>query len=536
MPIRRTAIAAAALALSLVTAACGGSGHSTAGPSTSTSGPSTSPTSVAPVLLAAGQEGSSSQVPWTQVGPGWFLAEWAPSPVAADSDMTAAEPSGTIVYLVDPQGGRYRVATGSAVPAGAMIAWSADGQRSLFESKGGGGSAPSYELLDVVGGKAAPITLQPGIAGGDRAVEFTKPHGLGIVESGGYASSPSTVVPVQRYDLTGKLQVSYPATGFPPPASSSGGSPSTGSIPFLYTPDGTQLLITTVGGLQLVGNDGQVTAQPIPDPAGTSDCSPVEWWAANEALVTCATTSGTTLWLVSLSGNPPTELATEGAGAAQAWQLTGGIFATDPRCIGSACTGVGRLNPDGTAIAPVGILGRAAGQQVLVAGASADQLAIFGPPTPPDTGFLEWVNPDSGATTELLGGTVNGGSVNQVLAQPAAAPSAPTRAETAASPHFSTPQAAMTYLASAWNRNDLTQLGYVTDPQARAALADMHSDATNLRLHDCTARSVGDYICNFDHDFLPGTAPSSGAAGQAVFLVAPATTPGWYMTVFESCN
>ena len=533
MPIRRIAIPAATVALAVLAAACSSGGHGAAGPSTSAPGSSTAPTTTPRVLLSAGQEGSSEQVPWTQVGPGWFLAKWAPSPVAADAEMTGPDPAGTIVYLVDPQGGRYRVATGSAVPAGAMIAWSADGERALFESKSGAGAAPTYDLLDVARGTSAPITLSPGPAGQDRTVEFTKPHGLGIVESGAYQDSPSSVVPVQRYDLSGRLQVSYPDSGYPPNGTDI--SP-TGPIPFLYTPDGTELLITTVGGIQLVGNNGQVTAEPIPDPGGSHVCTPVEWWAANEALVTCATGNGITLWLVPIDGNPPTELATEGAGAAQAWQLTGGIFATDPRCLGDACTGVGRLNPDGTAIAPVGILGRAPGQKVLVAGASADQLAIFGPPSPPATGFLEWVNPDTGTTTSLLGGTVNGGSVNQVLAQPAAAASAPTPAQTVASPHFASPQAAMTYLASAWNRNDLTELGYVTNPPARAALADMHSDATNLRLNHCTARTVGDYTCYFDHDFLPGTAPGPGDAGQAVFIVAPAGTPGWYMTVFESCN
>ena len=534
MKPRRSTVWAGAAALGLVAAACSSGGHGTAGPSASAPGTGPSPTTVAPVVLAAGQEGSRAEIPWSQVGPGWLLAEWAPSPVAPDTDMTAANPQGTTVYLVDPEGGRYQIASGAAAPAGALIAWSADGQRALFETKAGDGSTPGYQLLDATNGTTSSIAFQPGITGQDRTVEFTKPHGLGIVEAGAYESSPSTVVPVQRYDLSGHLQVSYPAPGFPPAGSSTGSA--RGSIPFLYTPDGTQLLIATVGGLELVRNDGQVTAEPIPDPAGTTSCAPVEWWAANEALVACTTGGGTTLWLQPLSGDPPTELATEGAGAATAWQLTGGIFATDPKCIGSACTGVGRLNPDGTAIAPVGVLGRAPGQQVLVAGATADQLAIFGPPTGAATGFLEWLNPDTGATTALLGGTVNGGSVNQVLAEPAAAPTAPAPAEVASSPHFATPQAAMTYLASAWNRNDLVELGHVTNPAARAALADMRRDVTNLRLNHCTARPVGDYICYFDHDFLPGTATSPGAIGQAVFLAGPAATPGWYMTVFETCN
>jgi hypothetical protein len=343
---------------------------------------------------------------------------------------------------------------------------------------------------------------------------------------------------VQRYNLTGQLQVSYPASGYPPASTSpSGSTPLTGAIPFLYTPDGTHLLIGAVGGLQLVGNSGQPTGTQLADPPGTVACTPLEWWAVDEALVTCSTTSGPALWILPLDGSPPTELAAEGAGADRAWQLTGGIFATDPKCIGPACTGVGRLNPSGTSIAPVGVLGRAPGQQVLVAGSSADQLAIFGPPAPPATGFLEWLNPDTSATTILLGATMNGGSVNQVLAQPAAAPAALAASQTASSPHFATPQAAMAYLASAWNRNDQTELGYVTNPAARDALSAMRTDAVNLRLDHCDPRTgAGDYICYFKHDFLPGTAPSPGAVGQAVFLAGPAGTPGWYMTVFETCN
>lgn len=113
-------------------------------------------------------------------------------------------------------------------------------------------------------------------------------------------------------------------------------------------------------------------------------------------------------------------------------------------------------------------------------------------------------------------------------------------------PHFGSPEAAMRYLADAWNRNDLVALKHVTNPAARDQLNNMHGVAINLRLNHCEARQgQGDYQCFFDHDYPPHastTLPSqamvdTGApAGQAVFLVGPATTPGWYMTVFESCS
>ena len=104
-------------------------------------------------------------------------------------------------------------------------------------------------------------------------------------------------------------------------------------------------------------------------------------------------------------------------------------------------------------------------------------------------------------------------------------------------PHFDTPEAAMAYLASAWNRNDVVELDHVTNPAARAQLAGMHSEAVNLRLNHCTRRPQGDYVCFFDHDYPAGTSTTlPGGLGHAQFLVGPALTPGWYMTVFEGCG
>jgi hypothetical protein len=105
-----------------------------------------------------------------------------------------------------------------------------------------------------------------------------------------------------------------------------------------------------------------------------------------------------------------------------------------------------------------------------------------------------------------------------------------------ASPHFATPEAAMRYLASAWNRNNIVELKHVTDPNARAELEAMHSEAADLRLNHCTKNKVrGDYECFFDHGFPKGY-KSKGPVGSAEFTVGQARRPGWYMTVFVACG
>jgi hypothetical protein len=141
-----------------------------------------------------------------------------------------------------------------------------------------------------------------------------------------------------------------------------------------------------------------------------------------------------------------------------------------------------------------------------------------------------------------------GGSAGPVVATSTAAtsrvPSAPAGpSATAVSspspsptgpPHFDTPEAAMRYLATAWNSNDLVDERHVTNPAARDLLDQMHSMAVNLRLSGCTERPQGDYSCSFVHDY-PAALHKAGH-GQAVFIAGPARGPGWYMTVFVGCG
>jgi hypothetical protein len=114
----------------------------------------------------------------------------------------------------------------------------------------------------------------------------------------------------------------------------------------------------------------------------------------------------------------------------------------------------------------------------------------------------------------------------------------PTATSTPTAPrplHFATPEAAMGYLASAYNRNDLAALKHVTTPQARNNLLFMRPTADNLQLVGCTANAArGDYLCGFSHGF-PAATHQSGT-GHAHFTAAPADKVGWYMTVLNDCS
>jgi hypothetical protein len=124
-----------------------------------------------------------------------------------------------------------------------------------------------------------------------------------------------------------------------------------------------------------------------------------------------------------------------------------------------------------------------------------------------------------------------------VSASPTPSPSPSHRPvpPTAPGPHFRTPQAAMRYLARAWNRHDTAALKHVTDPSARYELEQMRTEAVNLRLNYCVKQKAGDYECFFKHDFPKGY-KGKERRGVAQFVVGPALRPGWYMTVFESCG
>jgi hypothetical protein len=111
---------------------------------------------------------------------------------------------------------------------------------------------------------------------------------------------------------------------------------------------------------------------------------------------------------------------------------------------------------------------------------------------------------------------------------------APPTTTSVVRPHFGTPQAAMRYLAGAYNRDDVAALHYVTTPSSFNALIAMRSEAVDLQLKSCAPTGHGDYNCVFRHRY-PKRMHDSGY-GESDFIAAPAINPGWYMYLFEDCG
>jgi hypothetical protein len=107
-----------------------------------------------------------------------------------------------------------------------------------------------------------------------------------------------------------------------------------------------------------------------------------------------------------------------------------------------------------------------------------------------------------------------------------------TRPQAAPGAMFPTVEAAMSYLASAYNRHDTDDLRHVTTPEAREQLDGMRDIAPELRLKSCTWGEDGYYECTFTHTYPKGAKGS----GTMWVSVAPAAKPGWYMTVVEGCG
>src|ERR1700752_3912364 len=61
--------------------------------------------------LSGGQAAPRSAVPWHKVGPGWALAEYS---ATQEGENVRHKPGASTLYLVNPQGGRYKLITWSA--------------------------------------------------------------------------------------------------------------------------------------------------------------------------------------------------------------------------------------------------------------------------------------------------------------------------------------------------------------------------------------------------------------------------------------
>jgi hypothetical protein len=130
-------------------------------------------------------------------------------------------------------------------------------------------------------------------------------------------------------------------------------------------------------------------------------------------------------------------------------------------------------------------------------------------------------------------------AARQAAPSPAAslAPATPAGPPTPAAsngPHFATPQAAMAYLAAAYNRDDVAALHAVTNAQSFTSLQSMRTTDVDLKLTSCRPTGHGDDECTFRYTYV---GEGQHAPRDAMVTAAPALNPGWYMYRFiEGCD
>jgi hypothetical protein len=172
--------------------------------------------------------------------------------------------------------------------------------------------------------------------------------------------------------------------------------------------------------------------------------------------------------------------------------------------------------------------------------AAAIALASCGNSSPSNKAASAHTSSNATETTKATT-TTTACSLNQSLGETGTLPVGSV-CSSAGTPHFSSPNAAMAYLANAWNTGNVQEIDYVTDPAGRDQMNSMAAQMVNLKFKSCTENPAGDYTCYFMHDIAPNvtgtTYPNPGGypPGEAVFTVAPAATPGWYLTEVEHCG
>jgi hypothetical protein len=397
--------------LAAFSAGCSASTNSadlTGAQGTSAKSATTTSAAVAPAA-AYGVEAAIDSVPWSQVGPGWTLATWSPVTgtrpgVQPPPGTPSRDNVTTTLYLVDPAGGRYPVTT--FPPPGTesspdLVDWSGDGSHALFYAQYA--KPPAAIIVDLHSGKQTTVPV-------DGNPRFTRPDGQALLLAGwGDLNHPA---PLQRVDLEGKPQLTYPSEelGF--------------SGSYLSTPDGNRLVLGTSTGLAVLGNDGTPGAKlSIP---GQSRCTPMRWWdedPGHTVLAGCdaADSYRTGLWLVPIDGGEPTAVTASNNhdgpdnGDVNAWKLPAGTFV---QALGGCGTiYLAKLNADGTTT-KVTVPNTDPYDSVKVIGPNGNHLDVQAlAACGPGQALLDF-DPAANTSTFLLGGPINGGGVIRALAYP----------------------------------------------------------------------------------------------------------------------
>ncbi|HEX8092494.1 hypothetical protein [Jatrophihabitans sp.] len=366
---------------------------STSAPSTSTpsaTAPARRPSAVVPVpvLLKNGAQQGRAQVPWSQVGHGWYLARaYGANPAAASA-----------LYLVNPIGGRYLITDHLPDAEDGIAAWSPDGKRAMLVRWENNADAV-YTELEL----ATARVLHTFHAGRTSFISYTRPQGRAILVSrfDGRTSS------LQRLGTDGSHQLTYPGT-----------LPGLGQVATnrrsVYSADGAELLVGGANGIALLGNDGHLI-RSLPALPAQKSCMPLTWWDSATALVSCTNDAvrgqrysyPTELFLQPVAGGRPSKLAGGSAeahpfGFVYAWKYSRGVVLRE----GSGC-GPGELDVVRNGVIsrlrlPAGVVTPAPVFGLDNDAITVRQRSVCGAP---DSGTVISFNLVTGATTTLFKGS-----------------------------------------------------------------------------------------------------------------------------------
>ena len=216
---------------------------------------------------------SRDDVPWPEVGAGWYVALYDSSQVDPDGGGEIVE-GPVVLFLVDGDGNRYEV---SSWPAGEGPWWLVDAVGTTALVEGSGETLDDYEwqVVDLLTGASTPVhtvSFPESAYGFGPAVSLTRPTGANIV----VYRSDGIDEWLERRSADGTvLDVVYQqpyADGVE-------------SLRWMYGYDGASLLVAHHGGIAEVSNTGEVLGENWVPP--DHRCEPVRWWDAGTFLAVC---------------------------------------------------------------------------------------------------------------------------------------------------------------------------------------------------------------------------------------------------------
>jgi hypothetical protein len=359
--------------------------------------------------IARGKVGLRSAVPWSEVGPGWSVALWGPA--KPPSGIGVPTPAGQLslanerdtLFLIDPQGGRYRIVT--LPPSGNgttyLSGWSIKGRQVLVMSTQSPSPQPNVTEVSLVSGRSLAL---PGY---DLGVGYSNPDGQSILANSSISGNVSTL---SVLSLNGKDEVNFPST-LPGPGIYNGA--------FSSSPNGSEIAMgKSTGNFALFSKGGKfVRSLSVPN---TKLCNLSRWWSETELLVSCPPSGSAinTLWLVPTSGAAPTAFTEPGPtngpdlGDEGAWQVGRAVYLQDSGACGYQYLAIRNAHKTTN---PVYVPYEDSHDSVLVVGSFRDQLLLQATLVCGPGEALLWFTPAKGAVHVVLGPGMNGGNVGSVL-------------------------------------------------------------------------------------------------------------------------